>query len=234
VDKIFANPNFKLDQIEIAGYASPEGNIKFNQWLGENRAKALIDYIIAQRPEYSLTREHFRIRNGEENWEGLRRLTLASNIPDEEKQQIVRILDSDAGLARKDMLKGLNGGKTYMKMITEVYPHLRCSRYLAIYYDSTQDNVVDAINAANQLLAEGKAAQAYEALKPYSDDLRAYNSIGVALMLQGEFEKAVPWFQKAIENDFPTAQENIDLINAELEYEALKRKEHQEYLKSFE
>ena len=53
VDKIYANPKFKVDQIEIAGYASPEGSVRFNKWLGENRAKALIDYIITNRPQTS-------------------------------------------------------------------------------------------------------------------------------------------------------------------------------------
>lgn len=127
VDKIYSNPKFKVDQIEIAGYASPEGTPQFNRWLGENRAKALIDYIIKNRPQYRLTPENFKVRNGEENWEGLRRLTLASPIPDEEIKQIIDIIDSDAGVARKDQLKALNGGRTYRKMLDEVYPHLRCA-----------------------------------------------------------------------------------------------------------
>lgn len=234
VDKIYSNPKFKVDQIEIAGYASPEGTPQFNRWLGENRAKALISYIIENRPQYGLSPEHFKIRNGEENWEGLRRLTLASPIPDDEIKQIIDIIDSDAGIARKDQLKALNGGKTYRKMLDEVYPHLRCARYLAVYYDSTQDEAVDVINQANQMVREGRYAEAYEHLKPYDDDFRAYNTIGVALMMQGEFEKALPWFEKALQNDFKEAKSNIDAINAELKYEELKRKEREEYLKRFE
>ena len=54
VDKIFSNPHFRVDKIEIAGYASPEGSRRFNNWLGENRAKALMDYIISHRPQYAL------------------------------------------------------------------------------------------------------------------------------------------------------------------------------------
>lgn len=234
VDKIYANPKFKVDQIEIAGYASPEGTPQFNKWLGENRAKALIDYIITNRPQYNLTMENFKVRNGEENWEGLRRLTLASPIPDEEIRQIVAIIDSDAGVARKDQLKALNGGRTYAKMLKDVYPHLRCARYLAVYYDSTQDEAVDVINTANQMVKDGKYAEALEYVKPYDDDLRAFNTVGVALMMQGEFEKALPWLEKAKENDIKEAQKNIDAIKAELGYEEQKRKEREEYLKKFE
>lgn len=234
VDKIYANPKFKVDQIEIAGYASPEGTPQFNKWLGENRAKALIDYIISHRPQYNLTKDNFRLRNGEENWEGLRRLTLASNIPDEEKEAIVKIIDSDAGVARKGHLKALNGGATYVKMLNEVYPHLRCARYLAVYYDSTDDAAVDAVVEANALIDEGKYAEAYDKVAPYSEDFRVYNTLGVALMMQGEFEKAMPWLEKALNHNYSEAQTNIDAINAEYQYEELKRKEREEYLKRFE
>lgn len=234
VDKIYSNPKFKVDQIEIAGYASPEGRPSFNTWLGENRAKALIDYIIRNRPQYNLTEANFRIRNGEENWEGLRRLTLASNIPDEEIKQIIDIIDSDAGVARKDQLEALNNGRTYRKMLAEVYPHLRCARYLAVYYDSTQDEAVDVINQANAMIREGRYAEAYEHVKPYDDDFRAYNTVGTALMMQGEFEKALPWFEKALQNESKEAQTNIDSVNAELKYEEIKRQEREEYLKRFE
>lgn len=232
VDKIYANPKFRVDKIEIAGYASPEGRQSFNKWLGENRAKALIDYIIMNRPQYNLTQDNFRLRNGEENWAGLRRHLLASKI--EEKQQVVEIMDMDLPDEEKKLkIKAIDNGKVWKKMLDEVYPHLRCARYLAVYYDSTQDEAVDVINQANQMIREGKYAEAYEYVKPYDDDFRAYNTVGVALMMQGEFEKALPWFEKALETESKEAQSNIDTINAELKYEELKRKEREDYLKRF-
>ena len=84
------------------------------------------------------------------------------------------------------------------------------------------------------MVAEGQYAAAYEALEPYDDDFRAYNTIGVTLMMQGEFEKALPWFEKALENESKEAQVNIDAIKAELKYEEIKRKEREDYLKKFE
>lgn len=233
VDKIYSNPKFKVDKIEIAGYASPEGRRSFNNWLGQNRAKALIDYIIESRPQYNLTADNFRLRNGEENWPGLRRLLLNSAIA--EKDQVIEIIDTDLPDEEKKLkIKAIDNGKVWKKMLDQVYPHLRSARYLAVYYDSTQDEAVDVINEANQMIREGKYAEAYEHLKPYDDDFRAYNSIGAALMMQGEFEKALPWFEKALENEFKEAQENIDAIDAELKYEEQKRKEREEYLKRFE
>ena len=233
IDRIFANLNYKVDKIEIAGYASPEGKRSLNNWLAENRAKALINYIIEHRPQYNLTEKSFRLRNGEENWPGLRRHVLASNI--EEKDQILEIIDMDLPDEEKKLqIKALDKGKVWNKMLKEVYPHLRCARYLAVFYDSTQDEAVDMINLANQMIREGRYTMAYQTVEPYADDLRAYNTIGTALMMQGRFEEALPWLEKAVENNTASAQENIDLINAELEYEAKKKAEIEAYLKRFE
>lgn len=235
VDKIYSNPNFRVDKIEIAGYASPEGRPSFNKWLGENRAKALIDYIITSRPQYGLTRDNFRMRNGEENWAGLRRLTLASNIPDDEIKSITDIIDDTTldNETKKTRLKALDRGRTYRKMLNEVYPHLRCARYLAVYYDSSDDKAVDVINQANQLLREGQYEEALELAMTVSDDFRAYNTIAAAKMMTLDFEGALPWAERALENGFKEAQTNIDAINAELQYERIKREERERYLERF-
>lgn len=234
VDKIFSNPYYKIDKIEVAGYASPEGRPAFNKWLGENRAKALIDYIIEHRPQYNLTRDDFRIRNGEENWVGLRRVVAASDL--EQKERVLQIIDDEniPGELKKDKIRWIDRAKTWKQMLKDIYPHLRCARYLAVYYDSTNDEAVDIINQANQLIREGKYAEAYEHVKPVDNDMRAYNTVGVALMMQGEFEKAMPWFEKALEANTPSAQQNIDAINAEYEYEAQQKQLLEEYLKKYE
>lgn len=194
-----------------------------------------IDYIITSRPQYGLTRDNFRLRNGEENWAGLRRLTLASNIPDHEIKSITDIID-DASLdneTKKTRLKALDRGRTYRKMLDEVYPHLRCARYLAVYYDSSDDKAVDVINQANQLLREGQYEEALELAMTVSDDFRAYNTIAAAKMMTLDFEGALPWAERALENGSKEAQANIDAINAELQYERIKRQERERYLERF-
>ena len=234
VDKIFSNPHYQLDKIEVAGYASPEGPPAFNRWLGENRAKALIEYIIGHRPQYGLTMDDFRIVNGEENWAGLRRVLEGSTM--EGKERVIAIIDDPAipNELKKDKIKWMDHGKTWKKMLDEIYPHLSSARYLAVYYDSVNDRAVDIINEANRLIREGRYAEAYDHVKPVDDDIRAYNTVGVALMMQGEFEKAMPWLKKALDGNTPQAQYNIDAINAEYEYEADQKKALEEYLKKYE
>lgn len=234
VDKIHSNPDYRIDKIEVAGYASPEGPPGFNNWLGYNRAVALINYIIEQRPEYGLTMDNFRIVNGDENWEGLK--WALKDYDFEHKDRVLKIIDDETipTELKKDKIKWIDHGKTWKKMLYEIYPRLRCARYLAVFYDSADDHAVEIINQANVLIREGKYTEAYEYVKPVQDDMRAFNTIGVALMMQGRFEEAMPWFEKALEGNCPSAQNNIDAINAEYEYESQQRSALEEYLKKYE
>lgn len=234
IDKIYSHKDFRVSEIEIAGYASPEGTQSFNKRLGENRAKALIKYIIGQRPQYNLTPDKFKLINGEENWEGLKRMTQASAMSAEEIKKIIEIIDSDKGAGRKAALKSLDGGKLYRKMLKEVYPHLRSAKYLTVYYDSSTDNAVEQINLANSLIESGDYTKALETIAPYANDFRAYNTYGVALMMNKEFEKAMPFFEKAIAEGSEEAKINKATIEAELEWEETKRKEREDYIKRFE
>lgn len=231
VDKIFSDPHLKIDKIEIAGYASPEGTRRFNKWLGEGRAKALMNYITSHRPQYGLTEDNFTIRNGEENWQGLRRHLMNSSI--KEKEAVLAIMDKDiSDEQKKTEIKAIENGAVWKKMLKEVYPHLRCARYLAVYYDS-DDDVVERINKANAEIRKGGYLDAYRALSSVSEDARAFNSIGVSLMMQGKFEEAMPWFEKALAAGCLSAQKNIAAINAEYEYEAKQQKIIEEYLKKY-
>jgi outer membrane protein OmpA-like peptidoglycan-associated protein len=234
VDNIYSNQNMKIEKIEVAGYASPEGTSSFNKWLGENRAKALIDYIISKRPQYGLTADHFRIVNGEENWDGLKRLLQSSGI--EEKEEVISVIEDSSLTAetKKSKIKSMDSGRVWKKMLEEIYPQLRCARYLAIYYDSSVDNVIDVVNSANQMIVQGRASEAYELAMTVQSDSRVYNTIGSALMAQGRFEEAMPWFEKAKEFAPQQAQANIDAINAEYDYENQQKQALQEYLRKFE
>ena len=234
VDKIFTNPHYKLDKIEVAGYASPEGPPEFNKWLGENRAKALISYIIEHRPQYELTMEDFEIVNGEENWAGLGRLVRESDM--KYKEEVLAIIDDPEipNERKKLKIENLDHGCVWNRMLKEIYPQLRSARYLAIYYDSTDDKTIDVINQANSMIREGKYAEAEELMKQAADDARGFNTAGVAVMMQGRFEEAMHLFQKALAEGNQSASKNIETLNAEYEWEAQKQAEIDEYLKRFE
>ena len=44
----------------------------------------------------------------------------------------------------------------------------------------------------------------------------------------------MPWFRKALEGNCPSAQQNIDAINAEYEFEAEQKRLLEEYLRKYE
>lgn len=234
VDKIHSTPGLKIEKIEVSGWASPEGRPGFNTWLGENRAKVLINYIIEHRPQYGLTMDNFSIRNGEENWEGLRRALVDSQMA--EKDAVIAVIDDAtlAGEQKKSRIKAMDGGRVWNKMLKDIYPLLRSSRYLAVSYDSSNHEAVEIINKANDLLEAGQTAHAYETVMKVSDDARAANTIGAALVLQGKFEDALPWFRKAMDFHPDQAKANIDAVNAELQWEAEQKKAIEDYLKKYE
>jgi hypothetical protein len=234
IDKIHNNPNFKVSKLHVAGYASPEGSLSFNKWLGINRAKALINFIIKNRPEYGLTEENFEILNGEENWVGLRRVLAESELS--QKDRVIEIIDNTklSGEAKKRSIKDIDGGKTWDEMLKKIYPHLRSARYLAVYYDNTEDEIADLIKKANEMIEDGRYSEAYDSLIKHQDDLRTANTIGVSLMMQKKFEEAMPWLEKALQSNSTAAQKNIDSINQEYKWEEQQRKEIEEYLKKYE
>ena len=84
------------------------------------------------------------------------------------------------------------------------------------------------------MIREGRYADALEHVKPVEDDMRAFNTVGVALMMQGEFEKAMPWLEKALDGNCPSARKNIEAINAEYAYEAQQKALIEEFLKQYE
>ena len=234
VDKIKSDPDYRMDKIQVAGYASPEGSVSFNRWLGENRAKALIRYIKENRPQYGFTDEDFEIVNGEENWAGLRRVISESDMS--QKDEIITIIDDTelTNTRKKDRIKAMDAGKVWDEMLKKIYPHLRSARYIAVFYDSTNDFAQETISQANDLIREGRYAEAYEKAMTVKEDNRAGNTIGVALMMQGRFEEAMPWFEKALEGNCPSAQKNMDAVKAEYEHEEQLRQAHEEYMKKYE
>lgn len=234
VDKIYADPYLSLDKIQVAGYASPEGGTGFNTWLGENRALALIKYIIKERPEYNLTYDNFEIVNGEENWLGLRGELIAANDP--RKDEVIPIIDNDelTNEEKKVRIKAIDRGRVWMRMLKVYYPHLRSARFLSVTYEAKDRHSTTVINQANRLIRVGRYAEAIEKAMQYSEDMRAHNTIGVALMLDKRFEEALPWFERALKGNCPSAQKNIDAIKAELKYEEEQRIALAEYIKQFD
>lgn len=198
----------QLNNIEVVGLTSPEGTLKFNTELGEGRAAALSKYIQSQMPH--LKDEQFYIINGVENWDGLREMVESSEL--EDKDAVLEIIATKSGKERKTALKRLNNGTTYYYMLRNFYPQLRKACYIAVYYDELADVAAANINAANELIRNGKPAEALELLMKHDNDSRAWNSIGASMILLERVEEAIYWFEKAIEAGSQEARENLKYV----------------------
>ena len=198
----------QLNNIEMVGFASPEGTLKFNTELGEGRANALRKYIQSQMPH--LKDEQFNIINGVENWDGLRKMVVMSDL--KEKSEILDIIDTKSGEERKRALKQLNYGTTYYYLLKNFYPQLRKACYIAVYYDELADIAAADINRANELIRQNQPAEALEILKKHESDSRAWNSIGASMIMLERVNEAIYWFEKAIEAGSTEARENIKYL----------------------
>ncbi len=206
--KIGGTEKLRLNGVEITGFASPEGGVALNTRLGEGRAKALKAYIREQMPE--LRDEDFRLINGVENWDGLRRMVAGADM--EYRDEVLNILDNYTGAARKAALQRLGGGKPYRYMLKTFYPELRNACYVAVYYDVLNDVAAEAVNAANAMIRAGKYDEALGVLLRHKDDDRAWNSIGVCYMMLEEEDEAIGWFEKAVEAGRQGAYRNLEQL----------------------
>lgn len=134
LDSILTSVNAKyIDTLPIVSYASPEGQVNYNQRLSERRAKTIKDYIINNYK--TITPEQVTTEARGENWEGLRNLAINDQgLPS--RNEILNIIDSPLSDSQKQSrLTKLNGGVTYYRYILpNYYRYLRNGASILITY----------------------------------------------------------------------------------------------------
>jgi outer membrane protein OmpA-like peptidoglycan-associated protein len=138
VNDIRTDKNLTVTNVTISGYASPEGDVNFNNRLSRGRAEALRNYLSTR---VGMPGHLYQVGFGGEDWEGLARLVQSS--PVEPKGAILSIITNYNPAERKNRLKALNGGNTYQQLLHTLYPQLR--RVVAkIDYNARSFNVEEA------------------------------------------------------------------------------------------
>ena len=123
------DPNVSIKNIQIKGYASPEGNFAFNERLSKNRA---IEMKLYMQSKYGLSSNSIETSWFGEDWSGLKKLVDASDLSN--KQAILAIINNNTRPDAKDMeLRALDNGVTYKKLYNQFYPKLRRSDYQVDY-----------------------------------------------------------------------------------------------------
>lgn len=209
-DKVQNDPNLTITQVDIEGWASPEGPLKFNEQLSQKRANALKTYLAKNE---KVPADLYKVTFGGENWEGLVKALQASSMPDKETFiNIIRNTTDDA--RRKQEIMRVGGGAPYRTMLKEIYPGLRkvnCKiEYSVINFDVEQGRVIINTNPKYLSLNEMyRIANSYPAgsddfvnvfdiaVRMYPEDAVAnLNSAAVALSRK-DLRTAMKFMEKA-------------------------------------
>ena len=139
ISNIVSNTKNQLANIEITGFASPEGVYQSNMQLSCKRANAVKNHLMKNIPE--LSDSLFTLNCLGENWDDLLRMVQLSNM--QYKDEVLEIFENttmdDRGIARKNALKQLKNGIPYKYMLDNFYPELRNAKNVAITYTSIED-----------------------------------------------------------------------------------------------
>lgn len=178
----YSDSVYKLQRILVVGGASPEGSIKINKWLSEQRAGVLFNYLsrYGSLPD-SLKSSVFLGRD----WKGLIKLVENDNeVPFKEEtlSLLRRIADNEQhgeeSLPSGDNLRRLQqfrGGQPYNYLYKNIFPELRASR-LYLWYEKIWNPI--RLAKLPQILGELSV--------PLIDTLPAQDTIRLDLPIQSK------------------------------------------------
>jgi outer membrane protein OmpA-like peptidoglycan-associated protein len=224
VNEIRTDKNLTVTGVMITGYASPEGDVNFNNQLSRGRAEALRNYLSMHA---GISDHLYRVGFGGEDWEGLARLVQNSYI--EPKGTILSIINYYNPAERKNRLKTLNGGRIYQQLLHTLYPQLR--RVVAkIDYNARNFQVEEAkqvIKAHPKQLSlnemflvantypEGSKEfmEVFEiAVKIFPDDPVANLNAAASALLAKDLSRAERYLQRA-DKSAPEYYNNLGVLN---------------------
>ncbi len=215
---IMADSTSSVKIIQIIGLASVEGPVKRNNRLAGERCQALKQYIMERTDARD---ELFECVNGGEAWTELRDQISDSQVP--ARDEMLSIIDSEPDPTKRERrLRNYDGGRPYAYLRDNLLSDQRNSGYMRIYYDYVPDTAAHTINAASELLAQERYAEALAMLQTVADDPRAQNALGVAYYMTGNVERSLPHFRRAASAGNAQARQNIERIELILEREALR------------
>lgn len=209
IDLVKKDPLVSITEINIHGYASPEGSYANNKRLAEGRALSLKNYV---KSLYTLPDRLFTSSATPEDWAGLRRLVEKSTLAD--KTAILGVIDSNLEPDAKDQELRRKFPASYAVMLSEMYPALRHSDYTVKYVvrpltlqETEEVMKTDPKKASLQEMF--LVAQSYEpgspkfneamaiAVKTYPEDPVANLNAGLVALNNDKLEEASKYLAKA-------------------------------------
>ena len=220
--------NFKLNNIEVSAYASPDGGIKLNTGLAENREKNAEKYLNRQLKKGKIE-TNVDAKYTAQDWEGFQELVAKSNLQD--KDLILRVLSMyQDPEQRENEIKNISS--VYKTLADEILPQLRRARLIANYeiIGRSDEEINEAFNTnPNALSVEEliyaatltndnarKEAIYKKTIELYPNDYRAYNNLGTLAFAANDTDKAQNLFKQAAAKNANAPEVNANLGLCEL------------------
>lgn len=139
IDAILSDRRVRMAYVWVGGSASPEGPVAWNRRLGCERADVLAAYLLANS---HLTPDHLRVENLEEDWQSVVHLLAGMDFP--HKELIIDIIRTESDpLRRKSKIRAIDSGRTWHRLIREVFPPLRNARMVIVCHTETLDTLAN-------------------------------------------------------------------------------------------
>lgn len=220
--------NYRLNNIEVSAYASPDGGVKLNTNLAENRQDNTAKYMNKELKRGKIE-TNVDTKYTAQDWEGFQELVSKSNIQD--KDLILRVLSMYSDPEQRETeIKNISS--VYKTLADEILPQLRRARLTANY--DTIGRSDEEINAAfdtdakvlsvDELLYAAtltqdnarKEAIYKKTVQLYPNDYRAYNNLGMMAYAAGDKAAAEDYFKQAASKSSNAAEVNTNLGLCEL------------------
>ena len=203
--------NKAINKIEVAGYASPDGEQGLNEKLADARQANAEKYLAKQLKKAKVSAD-IESNVTAEDWAGFQKAMEASNIQD--KELVLRVLSMYTDPEEREaQIKNLSA--VYKTIAEEILPALRRSRLIlttdligksdeeiaALAKNDPRALNVDELLYAATLTqdADEKMALYTKATELFPQDYRAYNNIGMLYFSQGQVSEARRSFAKALQ-----------------------------------
>ena len=198
-----------IKNVEVLAYASPDGNLDFNDRLASKRQNVSKDYVNKQLKNTKVSTD-VTAKYTAEDWDGFQQLVAASNIQD--KDVILRVLSMyQDPEERETQIRNMSAG--FRELADGILPELRRSRMIINYEtigrsddqikaqyqeDASQLSIEELLYAASlENSADAKEAIYKKAAQLYPDDYRAYNNIAAIEFAKGNINEANKFLAKA-------------------------------------
>ena len=220
-------PNKELTNINVASYASPDGGVKLNTTLAENREKNTVNYMKKSLKKGKIDAD-MTAEFTAQDWEGFKELVSKSNIQDKELILNVLSMYSDPEQRERE-IKDMSS--VFKVLAEEILPQLRYSRITASVNvigksdeeisklakeDAKALSVDELLYAATLVKTNKEKAAIYaKVVEIYPNDYRGYNNLGMVQYEEGDLAAAQNNFAKAarIAPNTPEVAMNQGLIS---------------------